>query len=83
MIREIIHPTTENYTIVIPKEYLNKDVELLIIPLDSKNGEDSDKMRKLEIIRNSAGLIKKEDFDPIKWQDEIRDKWNERSKIFG
>ena len=33
MYREIIKPTSEEYTIKIPKEYLDLEVEILVLPL--------------------------------------------------
>lgn len=32
MIREIIRPTTNSYNIIIPDEYINKEVEILVLP---------------------------------------------------
>ena len=32
MYREIIRPTDENYMIKIPKEYLDQEVEILVLP---------------------------------------------------
>lgn len=33
MIREIIKPTSNHYDIAIPKEYINKEIEILILPI--------------------------------------------------
>lgn len=33
MFREIIKPTNEYYSLHIPKEYLNKDIEIIVLPL--------------------------------------------------
>lgn len=32
MIREIIRPSSNNYNIHIPEEYINKEIEILILP---------------------------------------------------
>ena len=32
MLREIIRPTSENYNVHIPKEYINQDIEIIILP---------------------------------------------------
>ncbi|MEA3352934.1 MAG: hypothetical protein U9Q33_03835 [Campylobacterota bacterium] len=37
MLREIIRPTSENYNIHIPKEYINTNVEILVLPFDTSN----------------------------------------------
>jgi hypothetical protein len=33
MLKEIIHPKTQEYLLHIPKEYLNTEIEVLLIPL--------------------------------------------------
>ncbi len=39
MLREIIIPNTEAYTIHIPKEYVNKKIEILILPFSCKKND--------------------------------------------
>ncbi len=39
MYREIIRPTNQRYIIEIPKEYLNEEVEILILPFSSFDRE--------------------------------------------
>ena len=40
MLREIIRPTNEHYSLDIPKEYINKEIEIIILPLfDIKNND--------------------------------------------
>ncbi|MEA1911207.1 MAG: hypothetical protein U9N32_05965 [Spirochaetota bacterium] len=39
MIREIIRPSTNNYNIHIPEEYINQEIEILILPF-SRNEID-------------------------------------------
>ena len=36
MIREVIRPTQNDFHIYIPTEYLNKDVEFIMFPLDEQ-----------------------------------------------
>ncbi len=33
MLREIIIPQSENYNLHIPKEYIDQEVEILVLPL--------------------------------------------------
>ncbi len=40
MIREIIRPSSSNYNIHIPEEYINQEVEILILPF-SHNKENN------------------------------------------
>ena len=35
MLRQIIKPTTEHYDLHIPKEYLNHEVEILVLPINN------------------------------------------------
>ena len=32
MLRQIIRPTSDNFNIHIPKEYINTDIEILVLP---------------------------------------------------
>ncbi len=49
MYREIIKPTSEEYTIKIPKEYLDLEVEILVLPfsLDDKQTKKQKNLSKL------------------------------------
>jgi len=44
MIREIIRPKSNNYNIHIPEEYIDKEIEILILPFSYN--------KKSEIIKN-------------------------------
>ena len=33
MLRQIIRPTTEHYDLLIPKEYINQEIEIMVLPL--------------------------------------------------
>jgi len=37
MIREIIRPQRDRYTVQIPREYIGNEVEILILPFSSEN----------------------------------------------
>ena len=41
MVREIIRPSSNNYTIHIPEEYINKEVEILIFPCSHSEKSNS------------------------------------------
>lgn len=69
MVREIIRPTSEHYNINIPKEYINTDVEILILPLNNIKQRDRDDDIKA-FSNHSANTIKE-------WIDESEDEiWN-------
>jgi hypothetical protein len=46
MYREIIKPTSEEYTIKIPKEYLDVEVEILVLPFSLDNKQEQEKKKK-------------------------------------
>lgn len=76
MIREIVEPKEEIYTIHIPKEYLHKRVEILVLPMDEEQTEED--IQKTEIITATSGILSTHSIDPVKWQQEMRNEWNER-----
>lgn len=53
MVREIIKPTGQEYTLHIPKEYLNQEVEILILPFSCNSGAQVSKARKELTINNN------------------------------
>jgi hypothetical protein len=67
MVREIIRVKDEFYRVHIPKEYVNKKVEILVLPFD-ENDENS----ASRILKKTSGILKDKNIDPIKWQEEIR-----------
>jgi len=72
MLREIIRPTSENYNIHIPKEYINTEVEILILPFSTLNDKIINKEDNeiLAFSNHSANNIKE-------WQDDREDEvWN-------
>ena len=57
MLREIIKPTSNTYTIHLPDEYLNREIEILILPFsrnDKKTEKNIPKRKK-----SLAGSLKK------------------------
>jgi len=47
MLREIIKPSSEHYDLHIPKEYIGKDIEVIVLPLfdlDKKHGKSKSKI---------------------------------------
>lgn len=49
MIREVIRPTKNDFHIYIPTEYLNKDVEFIMFPLD-----EQEHIQKAEIVKEKS-----------------------------
>ena len=75
MIREVVRPQTQSFTINIPKEYLNREIEILIFPV---NPEKEFSNQKTDIIKKTSGLLSHRKVDPIEWQKKIRDQWDNR-----
>lgn len=75
MVREIIKPVSEIYNLHIPKEYINKRVEILILPF-SYNENDKNIEQNDNVLKKTSGILKNTNIDPLKWQEEIRDEWN-------
>jgi len=64
MIRKIIEVKDEYCKIHIPKEYMNKKIEILILPFEESNAS--------KILQKTSGILKGKRIDPIKWQEEIK-----------
>jgi hypothetical protein len=75
MIRKIIQPQSESYILHIPKEFLNREIEILMLPLDSEV-EIIAKGLIDKVVQKTAGILKGRNIDPIKWQQQIRSEWD-------
>lgn len=51
MIREVIRPIKNDFHIYIPTEYLNKDVEFIMFPLDGQEHIQQIKTKKTKSLR--------------------------------
>ena len=76
MLREIITPQTQDYMVKIPAEYLNTKVEILVLPF-SEN-EISSVAKITDLIKKTAGILANQQVDPLKWQHEMRQEWDDR-----
>jgi uncharacterized membrane protein len=75
MLREIITPQTQDYMVKIPAEYLNTKVEILVLPF-SENEISS--VETTDLIKKTAGILADQQIDPLKWQHEMRQEWDDR-----
>jgi plasmid replication initiation protein len=80
MIREIVKPKSTNITINIPKEYVGKQIEYIVFPLDNDIISD-DKIVTQKSISSLKGVLNKY-ADPSKveledeaWRVHIEDKY--------
>lgn len=81
MLREIIKPQSENYNLRIPKEYINQEVEILVLPLSEIKCNEKQQKTFKQLTEETAGLLKDRNIDPLKWQEEIRSEWDEREEL--
>ncbi len=81
MVREIIIPKSENYNLHIPKEYIDQEVEILVLPLSKIKYTNKQKKTFKQLTKETAGLLSGQNIDPLKWQEEIRSEWDEREEI--
>lgn len=72
MIREIIKPTADFYSVHIPKEYINQEVEILVLPFSYNNGQEIEDNMISDVFSKTSGILKSKNIEPIKWQEEIR-----------
>jgi hypothetical protein len=79
MIREIIRPTNNNFTIVIPNEYINQEVEFIMFPLGSNEISNKKQAKKLQ--KSLKGVFSiyadnsKIDLESKAWQNHIVEKY--------
>lgn len=78
MVREIIKPQSEVYNLHIPKEYMNQDIEILILPFSYPHSKQKDNPLKSDILKKTAGLLAGMNIDPLEWQKQIRNEWDDR-----
>ena len=77
MLREIVIPRKRDYVINIPAEYINKKVEILVLPIDNESIMEplSD---NCDIIKKTSGFLISRNFDPLEWQKSFRAEWDNR-----
>ena len=64
-----------DYMVKIPAEYLNTKVEILVLPF-SENEISS--VETTDFIKKTAGILADQQIDPLKWQHEMRQEWDDR-----
>ena len=72
MLRKIIKPTSENYNLHIPREYINQEIEILVLPFVYTTKDENDKNIKndfKQLSKKTAGLLSERKIDPLKWFD--------------
>jgi hypothetical protein len=71
MLVEYITPIKDTYLLNIPKELVNSRLEITL----KKVRNTTPDLKILELIQNTAGLIKDRNIDVTEWQRNLRDEW--------
>jgi len=79
MLRQIIKPTSEFYNLHIPKEYINQEVEILVLPFSYPDKYVENKIKTTQ--KSLAGALHKyanpiliESEKDIAWEQVVKDK---------
>jgi len=78
MLREVIRPQHNNFTINIPNSYLNREVEFIMFPLDEKEEIQEVKQQDISILAGSLNKYanpSKIDSEDKAWELHIMDKY--------
>ena len=76
MLKQIIKPKKTEYTIHIPEEFINHEVEILIVPVDYGNIRGDENKNIRGALNKTSGILKNKILDPVNWQREIRAEWD-------
>ncbi|MEA3554746.1 MAG: hypothetical protein U9R39_10170 [Campylobacterota bacterium] len=78
MLREVIRPQHNNFTINIPNSYLNREVEFIMFPLDEKEEIQEVKQQDISILAGSLSKYansSKIDLEDKAWELHVMDKY--------
>lgn len=76
MIREILKASSDTHVITIPKEYLGKVIEILVLPFDTSQSikpQENDDV--ITVLKNTTGILKDKNIDASQWQKTIRQEY--------
>ena len=77
MIREIIIPRQREITLKIPDDYIDREVELIVTPIDNKSNDKMIKKKSLKGIFNKYADSSKIDLEDKAWQKHIIKKFKQ------
>jgi hypothetical protein len=78
MIREIIRPKYNNFTINIPNDYIDREVEFIMFPLDEQEKIQEEKKENISIFGGSLNKysdLSKINLEDNAWELHIIDKY--------
>ena len=74
MIKLIIKPVNTLYTLDIPPKYLNKEIEITLLPIHKETKRNQAKMIKNLLDKKDFNVFSKIE-NPLQWQEGIRKEW--------
>ena len=77
MIREIIKPQQNQIILNIPDDYVNKEVEFIVFPLEEKKEYKTKKKKSLKGVFNKYADISKISLEENAWQNYIVNKFKQ------
>lgn len=77
MVREVIRPQHNNFTINIPSSYINREIEFIMFPLDNEEiTKIKDTSKSSEDITNSLfGALKNSTINQNSYKDYLENKY--------
>ena len=78
MLREVIRPQHNNFTINIPNNYLNREVEFIMFPLDEQENVQEVKYQDISLLGGSLNKYantSKIDLEDKAWELHVMDKY--------
>ncbi|MEA3498188.1 MAG: hypothetical protein U9R16_03925 [Campylobacterota bacterium] len=78
MLREVIRPQQNNFTISIPNSYLNREVEFIMFPLDEREEVQEIKQEDISVLAGSLNKYansSKRDLEDKAWELHVMDKY--------
>lgn len=78
MLREIVKATSQEYILHIPMDYLNREIEILILPFSREAKAEFKDDSFCDRIKKTSGMLKNKINDPVQWQKDIRGEWDKQ-----
>jgi len=61
--------------IELPEEYMNKEVEVIVFPVQSFDDKGKRKNDIGQLMKKTLGILAERNIDPLQWQKKIRNEY--------
>ena len=78
MIKDIIISNRDEYTIKLPKKYINKKLQIIITPLKEESIKSDSDISMLKGIFNKYFDLSKKQLEKEAWQKHIKEKYKKK-----